>query len=119
MTIRFAAAWGGSTSVIVRPITISVPLSAVNDNPVIAGVPARLTRSHRKRTDLSRDGRVLTDALRHFAVYGLSAASSARSHAVAAQSIGDEASRDHWLAICRKLDRRMADACERNLAISD
>jgi len=105
--------------VIVHPLRVSVLLNAVNDNRPPVGIPVRLTRNNRKRPDLSMDGQILTDALRHFAVHGLSAASSARSHAITAQSMGDEASRDHWLEICRKLDRRMADACARNLALSD
>ncbi|WP_296676353.1 hypothetical protein [Novosphingobium sp.] len=53
---------------------------------------------------------VLGDALKHFARHGLAAASIARDEAQKAFFANDRGAYLHWLAICRTLDGRMADA---------
>lgn len=115
MTIRFAAAWGGSTPVILKALCPSAPLSAANDNRR----PPRLNaRNDDGPAGLGPDlaDQLLTDTLRHFGRYGLAAATEARIRAEAAEAIGNDTDRDRWIAICSHLDRRMADACKRNLA---
>ncbi|MBU6269094.1 MAG: hypothetical protein KGN34_16220 [Sphingomonadales bacterium] len=47
-------------------------------------------------------------ALRHFAAFGLQAAERARENAEAAHHDGHPADYQHWMAICRTLDRRLA-----------
>lgn len=115
MTIRFAAAWGGITPAISRALCPSAPLGASNDNRR----PVRLACSRKEAqplAELSPDERLLADALRHFARHGLAAAAKARSEAVAAARAGDHERRDRWLAICRQLDRRMAEDCRRGFS---
>jgi hypothetical protein len=51
---------------------------------------------------------LLTDALRHFAVHGLAAAEAAVDLAAEAGSRDDADARDHWLAVTRMFDRRLA-----------
>ncbi|MFC0687713.1 hypothetical protein [Novosphingobium clariflavum] len=130
MTIRFSAARGGTTPVIMRALCPSAPLNAVNDNKL-------LRQSHRDRrlaprvsnpplgpalpsaaNQNSHDERMLADALRHFATYGLAAASRARTNAETARLSGDMQTCNWWLAICRQLDRRMADALAQRIAHS-
>lgn len=53
---------------------------------------------------------LLRGALRFFAEHGLGAAERARMNAEKAFFAGDRAGYQHWLAICRTIDRRMADA---------
>ena len=48
-------------------------------------------------------------ALGHFARHGLAAAGAARDSAEAALLAGDRMQHQRWMAICRTLDRRMAD----------
>lgn len=55
---------------------------------------------------------VLRDALKHFARHGLAAAEVARQEAEKAFFADDRRGYDHWLSICRTLDRRMAAAFE-------
>jgi hypothetical protein len=93
MTIRFAAAQRGDSATIARALTVTAPILAANDNTVGFG----------------RDS-VLSAALRHFALHGLSAAEQARESAEEAFFAGDRARYDWWIAICRALDRRMAEA---------
>lgn len=106
MAIRFSAARNGSCPVIVRALCPSVPLSAANDN---------FRRNSRRRepreavADTANE-RIFAEALRHFARHGLSAAAHARANAAAARLAGDDAACTWWIAICRQLDRRMADA---------
>lgn len=50
----------------------------------------------------------LRAALKHFAEHGLSAATVARQNAEQAFFRGDRQGYQHWLGICRALDRRMA-----------
>lgn len=116
MTIRFAAAWGGTTPVIVKALCPSAPLSAANDNA--GGTRLSLRRRVRgavQGNGYTTDPDLLADTLRHFARHGLAAAAQARTQAEAAQAGGDQANCDRWIAICRQLDRRMADACARRL----
>jgi hypothetical protein len=93
MTIRFAAAQRGESAVVARALSATVPLIAANDNSSVFG----------------RD-RVLSAALRHFAAHGLGAAEHARGEAERAFFAGNRGQYEWWLAICRALDRRMADA---------
>jgi hypothetical protein len=51
---------------------------------------------------------LLAEALRHFAVHGLAAAEAAVDAAAEAARRGDAEAQDHWLAITRMFDRRLA-----------
>lgn len=97
MTIRFAAAHSGESTVIARALTVTAHPAALaaNDNA----------------PDFPRDI-VLRAALKHFAEYGLGAAQQAHCNAEAAFFAGQREEYRHWLAICRALDRRMADAVD-------
>jgi hypothetical protein len=93
MTIRFAAARAGESTVLLRVLS-AVPFRApANDNA----------------ESFPRD-EVLRAALRHFAQHGLGAAQLAYKNAQTAFFAGNREEYRHWLAICRALDRRMADA---------
>ena len=59
---------------------------------------------------------VLTDALRHFAVHGLASAEAAVEAAAEAGQCGDPTGQEHWLAITRMFDRRLAARAVRELA---
>lgn len=113
MAIRFSAARNGSCPVLVRALCPSVPLCAANDN---SPARARLHRRIREATADTANERIFAEALRHFARHGLSAAAHARAHAAAARLAGDEVSCTWWIAICRQLDRRMADAFAQRIA---
>ena len=115
MTIRFAAAWGGATPAIMRALCPSAPLGAVNDNQRSLSLCRNNRRPVQALTEVDGDGRALTEALRHFARHGFAAAVIARTKAMEADAAGDGASRDRWLAICRQLDRRMAESCAQAL----
>ena len=58
---------------------------------------------------------LLGEALRHFAVHGLAAAEAAAEAAADASARGDAAGQDHWLAITRMFDRRLATRAVRGL----
>ena len=58
---------------------------------------------------------LLTDALRHFAVHGLASADAAVDLAAEASLRDDADARDHWLAVTRMFDRRMAARLTREL----
>ncbi len=109
MTIRFAAAWGGTTPAIARSLCLGAPLGAVNDNGAKQR-PALRTVSSSEALGSAGNDAALAAALMHFARHGLSAASRARSEAETAHASGDTQARRHWLDICRQLDRRMGDA---------
>ena len=49
-----------------------------------------------------------TAALRHFAVHGLAAAETAVDLAIEASRRDDADAKDHWLAVTRMFDRRLA-----------
>lgn len=119
MTIRFAAARGGATPVLMRTLCRSAPLGAVNDNHRMLTVRRLTRRPARIIAPAESDGEILTAALRHFGRFGLSAAARARTEAIVAHAAGDARGRDRWLAICRKLDRRMASSCELTLFSED
>jgi hypothetical protein len=93
MTIRFAAARDGESTALARALTVAPHPTAANDNT--DGFP--------------RDD-VLRAALRHFAEFGLGAAQQAHRNAECAFFAGNREEYRHWLAICRALDRRMAEA---------
>ena len=93
MTIRFAAAQAGESTVISRALTAVTLQGAANDNGAV----------------FPRDDN-LRAALKHFAEYGLGAAQKAYDNAQTAFFAGRREEYRHWLAICRALDRRMADA---------
>ncbi len=59
---------------------------------------------------------LLIDALHHFAVHGLAAASAAMEQAGDAAAEGDADARDHWLAVTRMFDRRLAARVSSDLA---
>ena len=92
MSLRFAAAGSGECSVIARVLTTPPILRAANDG-------GRAIASNH----------LLREALRHFATHGLGAAERARKNAEAAFFAGDRETYLHWMAICRALDRRMAE----------
>lgn len=93
MTIRFAAAHTEYNPVIAR----------------VMGAPARLRAANDNVIGICSD-RLLKAALRHFADHGLGAADHAQALAKRAFFAGDRDGYRWWLAICRTLDRRMADA---------
>lgn len=103
MTIRFATATTGHSSVIARTLQMSVPACPVNDNGDAAGGSAG-------------DERMLWEALRHFARHGLHAALEAAESAEAALEAGDTEGFEWWLSICRKLDRKMGESLARQAA---
>ncbi|HUD28542.1 MAG TPA: hypothetical protein VMQ93_06695 [Novosphingobium sp.] len=112
MTIRFAAAWGGTTPAISRSLCLGAPLGASNDNPPC---PRRLALHAVPNAPEAELDQTLAAALMHFARHGLSAASQARDEAVAAHASGDIEASARWLEICRRLDRRMAQAAQDRL----
>jgi hypothetical protein len=96
MTIRFAAARSAESTAVVRALRVAPRRRAANDNDgKLGGFP--------------RDP-ILRAALKHFAEHGLGAAEQAYRNAEKAFFAGKREEYRHWLAICRALDRRMADA---------
>ena len=93
MSIRFAPASRGSSSPLARTLKTRRGLVPANDNSGTFG-----------------GEKLLGEALRHFAVHGLGAAEAARANAERAFFAGDRDRYQHWLDICRLLDRRMAAA---------
>ena len=96
MTIRFAAA--RNRSKLGQVISLSR-----------SGAPAPLAAND-NGFEAANDDTVVTEALRHFAEHGVSAARRASDKAMSAHASGDSESFDWWLSVCRVLDRRMADA---------
>lgn len=106
MSVRFASAnnparrlgWRAAGRGLIAPALAR----AANDNGdiVVSGV---------------RFDPLLTDALRHFAVHGLAAAEAAVELAAEARARDDSDARDHWLAVTRMFDRRLAARAERVL----
>ncbi len=101
MTIHFASARNAAANPLARVLTRRSSLCAANDNAPRAGQQA------------------LAAALRHFAEHGMGAAREARSRAEAAFFADDRQSYQHWLEICRILDRRMASSLTRSTAHHD
>lgn len=80
---------------------------------LIAPALARAANDHRLTGEAltppaARFDPLLADALRHFAVHGLAAAEAAVELAAEASARGDGESHEHWLAITRMFDRRLA-----------
>ncbi len=111
MSVRFASAnhpvrrlgWRAAGRGLIAPALAR----AANDNravgaEVVAGGP--------------RFDPLLADALRHFAVHGLAAAEAAVDLAAEATQRNDADARDHWLAVTRMFDRRLAARVVRELA---
>jgi len=111
MSVRFASAnhpvrrlgWRAAGRGLVAPALAR----AANDN-LRAGVEAP--------SGGARFDPLLTDALRHFAVHGLAAAEAAVDLAAEAAARDDADARDHWLAVTRMFDRRLAARSTRELA---
>lgn len=106
MSVRFASAnhpvrrlgWRAAGRGLVAPALAR----AANDNGVAGAAVARFDP-------------LLGEALRHFAVHGLAAADAAVEAAADASARGDAAGQDHWLAITRMFDRRLAARAVRDL----
>jgi hypothetical protein len=97
MTIRFAAARSAESTAVVRALRLAPWRRPANDN------------DGEKAGGFPRDP-ILRAALKHFAAHGLGAAERAYRNAEEAFFAGKRDEYRHWLAICRALDRRMADA---------
>ena len=100
MTIRFAGARVGGNTAIQPWRCRSVTLCPANDN--VRTLP---------------DERALFAALRYFAHHGIGAAEHAATRALSAQERGDQDDSRHWLAVCRQLDRRLADGLSARLGL--
>ena len=92
MAIRFAGARIDGTSPSRAWRCRSAPMCAANDNAA-----DRLSSP------------ILIAALRHFARHGLAAAEQAGARALSARRDADLDTCRHWLAVCRQLDRRLAE----------
>jgi len=92
MAIRFAGARVDGTSPLHAWRCHSAPMCAANDNTA----------------DRLSDATLIA-ALRHFARHGMAAAAHAGERAVSAREQRDRDACRHWLAVCRQLDRRLAD----------
>ncbi len=122
MAIRFAPARGGKTRTLARVLCHSVPLGAANDNvpvairslPAASGPsaegPAFIASSPGREAGMPLDSHLFAEAIYHFARHGLGAAEQARVRAEDAQAQGDTDACEHWIAVCRTFDRRMAAA---------
>lgn len=110
MSVRFASAnhpvrrlgWRAAGRGLIAPVLAR----AANDNRSGDGSEAP---AH------ARFDPLLADALRHFAVHGLAAAEAAHDLAAEAGRRDDSDARDHWLAVTRMFDRRLAARAERLL----
>ncbi len=102
MTLHQAAARNSANSPIARVLTRQAHGRSANDNG--ANAPASQL--------------VFEAALRHFAKHGLGAAKDACEHAETAFHAGDNQACNHWLAICRTLDRRMARQTVQTLGVN-
>jgi hypothetical protein len=98
MTLRFAAARSPECSPVARALIRRAPGVAINDN----GGPV--------------DEAILNAALRHFAAHGLGAARVAANEAEQNLADGNHRQYERWLAVCRMLDRRLANRLARRHA---
>jgi hypothetical protein len=106
MSVRFASAnhpvrrlgWRAAGRGLIAPALAR----AANDN-LRSGTEVRSAVPESARFDP-----LLRDALRHFAVHGLAAAEAAVDLAAEATARDDADARDHWLAVTRMFDRRLA-----------
>ncbi len=99
MTIRFASAGTEECAVVASVLRLPRLTVAANDSEPV----------------WTRDV-LLRAALRHFATHGLAAAARARENAEAAFFADDRREYQHWIAICRALDRRTAQVALRQRA---
>lgn len=110
MSVRFASAnhparrlgWRAAGRGLIAPVLAR----AANDNRADGGADA---------PGAARFDPLLADALRHFAVHGLAAADAALDLAAEAGNRDDADARDHWLAVTRMFDRRLAARGQRLL----
>lgn len=111
MSVRFASAnhparrlgWRAAGRGLIAPALAR----AANDN----GHPAGEAIASPGRFDP-----LLVEALHHFAVHGLAAASAALDEAQEACARGDADAKDRWLSITQMFDRRLAARVGRELA---
>lgn len=111
MSVRFASAnhparrlgWRAAGRGLIAPALAR----AANDN----GRPAGEAVAAPARFDP-----LLVEALQHFAVHGLAAASAALDEAQEAVARGDADAKDRWLSITQMFDRRLAARIGRELA---
>jgi hypothetical protein len=99
MSLRFAASRQGNDAILARALTCVLPDSVANDNGRPLG-------------DIMGNPQMLRATLLHFARHGLSAADQARIEAERARLEEREDDFRHWIAVCRQLDRRMANRIE-------
>ena len=102
MPLHFAAARSTSRSPIARALAKRPCPPAANDNgdapPAVNGLDPTMRA-----------------ALTHFATHGLGAAKEAGRLAEQAHRAGDTEAYEWWLAICRALDRRLAEKLGRDM----
>jgi len=96
VSIHFAGARRLSLSPLARCLRLPLRMQAANDNGRAIA-----------------DNALLRATLTHFAEHGLGAARQASRRAEEAFFAGDKAGYRHWLAVCRTLDRRLADRTRR------
>ncbi|MBB3955834.1 hypothetical protein [Novosphingobium sediminicola] len=92
MSIRFAAAGAGECGAVARVLRRPRLRAPANDHD-----------------NQAESDTMLHEALQHFARHGLGAAERARNIALRAFFEGNREQYRHWLGICRKLDRQMAN----------
>ncbi len=95
---------------------MTIRLAAVRPVAPLAFCPVQQRRVVQRAANdnaapIQRDP-ILRAALLHFAQHGLGAANSARDAAQRAFFADDRGAYQHWLAVCRTLDQRMAAAVE-------
>ncbi|QYJ06418.1 hypothetical protein [Qipengyuania flava] len=109
MPVHFAAARSTAHSPIARALAKKALARAANDNGDAAQMQA----------EASSFDAMMRAALKHFAEHGLGAAEAARQQAEQAYFTGDHDAYAWWLGVCRTLDRRLAERCERRLEGDD
>ena len=100
MSIHFAASRRLPGSTLGYHLTVPGCVQAVNDN-------------HGAGERMLVDNPLLRATLEHFADFGLAAAAQARSNAEDAFLSENGDAYRHWIAVCRMLDRRMANRLAR------
>ena len=81
--------------------------------------PVSLPRAANDNAGETLNDTLLRAALKHFGKYGLGAAENAHAEAERAFFIGDSDAYRWWLAVCRTLDRRMADRLANSSGATD
>ena len=110
MRFHFAAARTVANSPLARAMAPRRNVKAANDN---AKAPCR--DASPGVVGWGEQDRMLKAALRQFSEHGLSAAREAAKQAEQAFFSGDRQSYDWWMAVCRTLDKRLADQVGRNM----